>query len=105
MMTQRFPFSTSFWTPPQNNAVELCAGKHFRFDLDAVNTFCLGDLPARLLDLMRIASSFYVVDRLVKRRPKAGARKPSRTIGLKLAVQDAGFWGQGVVREAIHESV
>lgn len=30
MITQRFPFSTSFGTAPQNNAVKLRAGKHFR---------------------------------------------------------------------------
>jgi 7-cyano-7-deazaguanine synthase in queuosine biosynthesis len=105
MITQRFPFSTSFSTAPQNSAVELRAGKHFWFDLDAVNTFCLGDLPARLVDFLRIASSFYVVDRLVKRRPSGGARKPSRTIGLKVGVLDAGFWGQQEVRDAIHHAV
>jgi 7-cyano-7-deazaguanine synthase in queuosine biosynthesis len=105
MITQRFPFSTSFSTGPQNSVVELRAGKHFRFDLDAVNTFCLGDLPARLVDFLRIASSFYVVDRLVKRRLTGGARKPSRTIGLKVGVLEAGFWGQQEVRDAIHDGV
>ena len=105
MITQRFPFTTSFWSNSQNSAVELRAGKHFRFDLDAVNTFCLGDLPARLVDFLRIASSFYVVDRLVKRRAKSGVRKPPRTIGLKVEVLDAGFWGKSEVRDAIREAV
>jgi 7-cyano-7-deazaguanine synthase in queuosine biosynthesis len=105
MITQRFPFTTSFCTSAHNNPVELCAGKHFRFDLDAVNTFCLGDLPARLVDFLRIASAFYVVDRLGKRRPKGGTRKPSRTIGLRVAVLDAEFWGQSEVRDVIHETV
>jgi 7-cyano-7-deazaguanine synthase in queuosine biosynthesis len=105
MITQRFPFSASFWTAPQKNPIELRAGKHFWFDLDAVNTFCLGDLPARLVDFLRIASSFYVVDRLMKRRSKDGARRLSRTIGLKVAVLNAGFWGQSEVRDAIYETV
>ena len=70
-----------------------------------MNTFCLGDLPALLVDFLRIASSFYVVDRLVKRRPKGGARNPSRIIDLKVAVLDAGFWGKSEVRDAIHEAV
>jgi hypothetical protein len=91
MITHRFPFSTSFSIAPQNSAVELRAGKHFRFDLDAVNTFCLGDLPARLVDFLRIASSLYVVDRLVKRRPTGGVRGSSRTIGLKVGVLDGGL--------------
>jgi 7-cyano-7-deazaguanine synthase in queuosine biosynthesis len=105
MIIQRFPFGMSFWTALQNKAVELQAGKHFHFDLDAANTFCLGDLPARLVDFLRIATSFYVVDRLVKRRPKHGERKPARTMGLKVAVLDAGFWSQSEVRGAIQETV
>jgi 7-cyano-7-deazaguanine synthase in queuosine biosynthesis len=105
MITQRFPFTTSFWTGSPSSVVELRAGKHFRFDLNAVNTFCLGDLPARLVDFLRVASSFYVVDRLVKRRPKDGARKPSRALGLKVAVLDAEFWSRSEVRDALHETV
>jgi hypothetical protein len=105
MITQRFPFSTSFSTASKNSATELRAGRHFRFDLDSVNTFCLGDLPARLVDFLRIASSFYVVDRLVKRRPTGGVRKPSRTIGLKVGGLDAGFWSRHEVRDAIHDTL
>jgi hypothetical protein len=81
MITQRFPFRASFSTASKNNVVELLAGQHFRFDLDAVNSFCLGDLPAPLVDFLRIASSVYIVDRLVKRKRKAGGRKASRTSG------------------------
>ena len=44
MITQRFPFSISFWSGSQPKTVDLRGGKHFRFDLDAVNTFCLEDL-------------------------------------------------------------
>jgi 7-cyano-7-deazaguanine synthase in queuosine biosynthesis len=105
MITQRFPFDISFWSGSRPKTVDLRAGKHFRFDLDAVNTFCLQDLPARLVDLLRIASSIYVVDRLVKRRPKQGMKKPSRTIGVKVSVLDAGFWNDSEVRDAIQEVV
>jgi 7-cyano-7-deazaguanine synthase in queuosine biosynthesis len=105
LITQRFPFTTSFSTASQDSARKLRAGEHFRFDLEAVNNFCLGDLPARLVDFLRVTSSFYVVDRLVKRRATGGARKPSRTIGLNVAMLDAAFWGQREVRDAIHETV
>src|SRR5262245_33590898 len=105
MKTQRFPFTMSFWTNPQNNVVELHAGEHFRFDLDALSIFCLEVLPARLVDFLRIASSVDVVDRLVKRHTRGGARKASRTIGLKVEVLDAGFWKRGEVRDTIHEVV
>src|SRR5260370_21612982 len=105
MITQRFPFTTSFWSGSQSSAVELHAGKHFRFDLDAVNTFCLGDLPARLVDFLRIASSFYVVDRLVKRRPQDGARKTSRKVGLNVAVFEGEVWDMSAIRDALNRAV
>jgi hypothetical protein len=105
VITQRFPFTTSFSASPKNDIVELRAGRHFRFDVDAVSAFCLGDLPARLVDLLRIASSFYVVDRLVKRRPKGTARTHCRAIGMGVAVLDGDFWKQGEVRDVIQEAV
>jgi len=105
MIIQRFPFSISFHSGSNAKTVDLRAGKHFRFDLDALNTFCLEDLPSRLVDLLRIASSIYVVDRLVKRRPKQGMKKPSRTVGVKVGVLDAGFWNNSELRDAIHDAV
>src|SRR5205085_6949609 len=99
MITQRFPFNVSFSSAAGGKTIDLHAGKHFRFDLDAVNTFCLEDLPARLVDLLRIASSIYVVDRLVKRHLK----KPSRTIGVKVGVLDAAFWNNSEMRDAIRD--
>lgn len=105
MITQLSPFRMVYKEAPQNKVVELHAGKHFRFDLDTVNKFCLGDLPVRLVDFLRIASSFYVVDRLVKRQAKRGTRKLSRTIGVKIEVLDAGFWSRSEVCDVIHETV
>ena len=103
MKAQRFPFSLSYWTGA--SAATLRAGDHFRFDLDALNSFCLGDLPRSLVDLLRIASAVYVVDRLVKRRPKDGAKSATRTIGLKLDVLQDSLWNRPEVRDALHEAV
>lgn len=105
MKTQRFPFALSYWTGDSASVTTLRAGEHFRFDLDALNTFCLGDLPRHLVDLLRIASAVYVVDRLVKRRPKDGPKPPSRTIGLKVGVLDDSLWNRQEVRDALHDAV
>jgi F-type H+-transporting ATPase subunit beta len=105
MKTQRFPFALSYWTGSRAEAKSLRAGEHFRFDLDAVNNFCLGDLPSHLVDLLRIASAVYVVDRLVKRRPKDGPMPPSRTIGLKVEVLQDSLWNRQDVRDALHDAV
>ncbi len=105
MKSQRFPFTLSFWTGNRPDVRHLRAGEHFRFDLDALNTFCLGDLPRHLVDLLRMASAVYVVDRLVKRRPKDGPKTPSRTIGLKVGVLDHSLWNRQVVRDCIHDAL
>jgi Queuosine biosynthesis protein QueC len=104
-MTERFPFSISYWTGPERKVSHLRAGKHFRFDLDAVNKFCLADLPLRLVDLLRIGSGIYVVDRLVKRRSKTGSAKRARTLGVKIGVLDAAFWNRSEVHDTIGEAL
>ncbi len=105
MKKQRFPFALSFWTGERAAVRHLRAGEHFRFDLDALNTFCLGDLPRQLVDLLRIASAVYVVDRLVRRSPKDGPKPPSRTIGLKVALLDDGLWNRQEVRDCVQEAL
>lgn len=105
MKTQRFPFSLSYWTGDRAETTTLRAGEHFRFDLDAVNNFCLGDLPRHLVDLLRIASAVYVVDRLVKRRPKNGLMSSSRTIGLRIGVLDDSLWNRQDVRDCVQDAL
>jgi 7-cyano-7-deazaguanine synthase in queuosine biosynthesis len=104
-MIQRFPFSASYWTGHQDRVVELRAGKQFRFDLDAMSRFSLGEPPSRLVDLLRIASSIYVVDRLVKRHTQNGPNHPSRALGLRVSVLDQAFWNRPEVRDALGEAV
>ncbi len=105
MILQRLPFNISFWSGSDNNTVDLRAGDEFRCDLDALSTFCLNEPPARLVDFLRIASSIYVADRLVKRCPKQSVKKPSRTIGMKIGVLDPDFWNSSEVRDTIHEAL
>lgn len=105
MKTQRFPFALSYWTGDRAETTTLRAGEQFRFDLDAVNNFCLGGLPRRLVDLLRIASAVYVVDRLVKRRPKNGPKPAARTIGLKIGVLDDSLWNRSDVRDCLHDTL
>lgn len=105
MITQRFPFALSYWTVDRAETTTLWAGEHFRFDLDALNNFCLGGMPRHLVDLLRIASAVYVVDRLVKRRPKDGPKPAARTIGLKVEVFQDSLWNRHEVRDALRDAV
>src|SRR5262245_28018996 len=104
-MTQRFPFTVSYWIDGRDDVVTLRAGTHFRFDLGAVNRFCLNDLPARLVDLMRISSAIYVVDRMARRRAASGFTSPARAIGVRIQVLDDAFWRRSQVRDSIAETV
>jgi len=104
-MIQRFPFSATYWTGHQPEAVAVHAGKQFRFDLDAISGLHLGEPSAHLVDLLRIASSIYVVDRLVKRRMPSGAKRSSRAIGLNISVLDPSFWSGPEIRDALTEAV
>lgn len=99
MRKQRFPFTLSYWNC--GRATTLRAGEHFRFDLDAVNNFFFGDLPSHLVDLLRIATAVYVVDRLVKREPK----DEPRAIALKIEVFRRDLWDRPRVRDALHDAL
>jgi hypothetical protein len=62
------------------------SGRHFRLDHRCLGEFFLARLPPRLDDLLRIGTSVYVIDRLVKRLPRergeaghAGCGWPSRS--------------------------
>jgi len=103
-MTQRFPFTIAYRSGGRDPAVNLRAGRHFRFDFDAANNSFLSDLPAVLVDLLRIASAIYVVDRLIKRR--LGNRcKPARTIDLQVEVLKAAYWNRSELRDTIREAL
>jgi 7-cyano-7-deazaguanine synthase in queuosine biosynthesis len=105
MMLQRFPFSVSFWNGSRTNTTELRLGRDFRFDFESVHSFCLEELPARLVDFLRIATAIYVVDRLARRRTAQGTKRPSRTIGMQVEILAADFWCDPRVRDAVHETV
>jgi 7-cyano-7-deazaguanine synthase in queuosine biosynthesis len=105
MTRQPLPFSVSYWSSSQNASTELRAGEHFCFDLDALNQLDLGDLKPLLVDLLRIASSVYVVDRLVKRHTLGEPKRPSRIIGIRVPVLNESFWNQPEVRSLIGEAV
>lgn len=104
-MIQRLPFSVDYWTGCRDRVQRLRAGTHFQFDVDAINHFCLFDLPPRLVDFLRIASAIYVVDRLVNRRSPSGVSKPARTLGLRVEVLEEAFWNRPKVRDIIAESI
>lgn len=84
---------------------EYTAGKDFRLRHDSISHDLMLDLPPRLADLLRIASSVYFVDRIIKRRRNGGADGWSRRLSCSIEVVDAGFWSREPVSSLLREAL
>ena len=71
---------------------ELVSGKHFHFGLSAVGSQFWANPPPRLLDLLRVATSIYVVDRLAKRKRRCQQCRWFRSLKVSVAVSQPDFW-------------
>jgi 7-cyano-7-deazaguanine synthase in queuosine biosynthesis len=99
------PFTISFGRAEDSNLFSLTAGQDFRFGLDAFERFFQDRLPSRIVDLLRIAASVYVVDRLVRRRQRNQQRHWSRSIKIRIGVIEPGFWLEESMREALTDTL
>jgi 7-cyano-7-deazaguanine synthase in queuosine biosynthesis len=82
----------------------LVAGKDFQLGFEALRKYFGGDLPPRLLDLLRVAMAVYVVDRLV-RRQSGPCRSWRRNLRVRVEMLDPGFWTDPEVLDALQETV
>ena len=89
---------------PDRQPKELVAGKDFRLDFEAPGRFFCGDLPPRLVDLMRVAMAIYAVDRLVRRRANE-SRSWRRDLSVRVEVLDPDFWGSPEIHDRLQEAV
>ena len=63
------------------------------------------DLSQRMLDLLRIASSVYFVDKVVRRRRGKGPAEWPRSISCSIELQDWEFWSEVAHRELLEETI
>ena len=98
------PFSISFQKSESSNPFTLVAGRHFRFDIEEFERFYREPMHARAIDLLRIASSIYFVDRLVRRR-KDRQRRWSRSLRLNVGVLEPDFWASEVVLGLLKDTI
>jgi len=82
----------------------LVAGEDFRLDFEAPGRFFCGDLPPRLLDLMRISMATYAVDRL-SRRGASESRSWRRDLTVRVEVLDPEFWMSREILDRLQEAV
>src|SRR5438552_10021889 len=71
------------------------AGRHFRLDQHCLGDFFMTTPSALLDDLLRIAASAYVIDRLVKRRRQGKDRSWPRCLRASVEVLEPDFWSSG----------
>ncbi len=96
----RVEFSSSFASKSRT----LTSGHDFRLDFDAPGRYFIGDLPPRLVDLLRIGEAIFVVDRLVRRR-RGGSGSWGRALQLKVELLEPDFWSSTEVRDALQQTI
>jgi hypothetical protein len=100
MKLPQSPYRVYFRESHQQSQRELVAGRDFRLDEAALNDYFWASLPSRVVDLLRIAMSSYVIDRLVKRRRGFSGRWP-RLLTASVEVQEPDFWNSAEIRGAL----
>jgi 7-cyano-7-deazaguanine synthase in queuosine biosynthesis len=84
---------------------EFVGGRNFGLGYGAISDFLLLPLTSRMIDLLRIASSIYFVDRLVKRDRKHGPESWCRKIACSIEVRELEFWSNPSVQDVLQEAV
>lgn len=84
---------------------EFTAGRDFRLRHDAISHDLMLDLPTRIIDLLRIASSVYFVDRISKRQRNGGPDRWPRRFSCSIEVTDAAFWNQETVNNLVKDAL
>jgi hypothetical protein len=84
---------------------ELLDGRDFRLHQWRLCDFFGGPLPPRLVDLLRIAMSAYVIDRTTKRKAPSVQDGWSRSFHVHLEMLDPKFWQRDAVCSALTRCV
>jgi len=84
---------------------QVLAGQHFRLDCQAISRYLQVPLTDRMVDLLRIASTVYFVDRIVRRDRSGKSNGWARRITCSFQVRDLGFWGCPETRETLEQTV
>jgi 7-cyano-7-deazaguanine synthase in queuosine biosynthesis len=86
-------------------ADERFSGQHFRLDHRCLGDYFLTRPPQLLDDLLRISTSAYVIDRLVKRRRQGSGRSWPRHLRISIEVMEPDFWNSKQVYAALTDSL
>jgi len=102
MTCQQRPFQVTYSEARRNQQGVLRLGKDFHLDFEAPRSYFIGELPPRLMDLLRISMAVFVVDRYA-RRNRLPSRSWRRGIKIKVEVLQPDFWVNSDVLDALRE--
>lgn len=103
MSTEASEFRATF-VGPGGRPIELVAGRHFLLDRHCFGQHLRAALSGRMVDLLRIATTVYLIDRLSKRSRSAPDGWP-RWLRVSIEVHDPEFWSGDPVRGLLGECV
>lgn len=104
MSTDPPRFKVSFRSEPDGNPVDVVGGRHFRLDPSCFGLHLRAGLSRRMMDLLRIATTVYMIDRLA-RRGRPGSPGWPRSLQVSVEVYDPDFWSGEDVRGLLGECV
>lgn len=103
MMQPKEPFSFVFTDVGRSEEQTYVARKGFPLAYRAITDELMVPLSSRMMDLLRLASTIYMVDRMVKRNRRQSG-KWARHLKCSLAVRDMDFWTSASVSELVKDS-
>lgn len=104
MSTDLPGFKVSFRSEPGGKMIEVAGGRHFRLDPACFGQHLRAGLSRRMMDLLRIATTVYMIDRLA-RRGRSGSPRWSRSLRVSVEVYDPDFWSCEDIRGLLGECV
>ena len=99
------PYTVSFFQGEDDSATQVIAGKNFRLNHRSIGRFFFGTPSPFLHDLLRVAMSVYVIDRVAKRKKRSEGGHWPRSLRTTIEVLQPDFWSADQVREVLTECV
>jgi 7-cyano-7-deazaguanine synthase in queuosine biosynthesis len=104
MIPQQLPYRVEFTGDDDNPAWVITSRKEFGLNFKDARDYLNGNLPPRLVDLLRLGETIYVVDRLLH-RGKGPSRCWHRDPRVSVELLDPSFWTNPEVLDSIQDAV
>ncbi len=105
MISSLGPFRVKYADLVGQTEGDLFGRRDFRIEFPNILSQAKRPLLTRLIDLLRIASSVYTIDRLIPRKQRTSSHGWSRRIGCNIEVRDIEFWMASSVHHILVDAI